>query len=167
MFSLAEVLTPLGGQPVPSRDENISFLVTFGKSGETSWGDDDFYSVWFFSIPKEYTQQFYIRVFDPDTGGENDEIQASLIQGPFLQSMEEGCRSDRNADSQGLLNGLNYKGGNLLASRVFGSEPRYDNNTILWPFSPQQVISVQVNSYIFKVVCEGTSGDDGTFTVIS
>ncbi len=161
---LTEVLTPLGGQPVPSRDENISFLVTFGKSGETSWGDDDFYSVWFFSIPKEYTQQFYIRVFDPDTGGENDEIQGEFnTRSLFAIYGGRGVDPDRNADSQGLLKGLNYKGGNLLASRVFGSEPRYDNKYYTFgPFSPTAGdFSTKWNSYIFKVVCEGVSGDDG------
>ena len=32
------------GQAVPGKDENIPFLVTFGKIGDTSWGDDDFSS---------------------------------------------------------------------------------------------------------------------------
>ena len=62
-------------QAVPGKDENIPYLVTFGKNGETSWGDDDFYSVFFFTIPKDYNRQFYIKVFDPDNGGEIDEIQ--------------------------------------------------------------------------------------------
>ena len=56
----------LSGQPVPGKDENIPFLVTFGKEGKTSWGDDDFYQVFFFSILKETTKPLYIRVFDPD-----------------------------------------------------------------------------------------------------
>ena len=63
------------GQAVPGKDENIPFLVNFGKNGETSWGDDDFYSIFFFTIPKDFNRQFYIKVFDPDCGGENDEIQ--------------------------------------------------------------------------------------------
>ena len=50
-------VTPAGGilygQAVPGKDENIPFLVTFGKSGETSWGDDDFNSIFFFTIPKD------------------------------------------------------------------------------------------------------------------
>ena len=29
-------------QPVPSKEENIPFLVTFGKEADKSWGDDDF-----------------------------------------------------------------------------------------------------------------------------
>ena len=55
----------LFSQPVPGEDENIEFLVTFGRQGETSWGDDDFSQTWFFAIPKDYTGRFYIRVFDP------------------------------------------------------------------------------------------------------
>src|SRR5512135_3730684 len=68
----------LNAQPVPGKDENIPFLVTFGKQGETHWGDANFYQIWFFAIPKDFTQQFYIRVFDPDCGGENDEIQGEF-----------------------------------------------------------------------------------------
>ena len=58
----------LYGQAVPSTDENIPFLVTFGQEGETSWGDDDFFQVFFFTIPKDYAGQVYIRIFDPDCG---------------------------------------------------------------------------------------------------
>ena len=54
-------------QAVPGKDENIPFLVTFGKDGKTSWGDDDFNQIWFFTINRDFSQQFYIRVYDPDT----------------------------------------------------------------------------------------------------
>jgi hypothetical protein len=49
----------VSGQAVPGKEENIPFLVTFGRSGETSWGDDDFYQVFFFTIPREYTGSLY------------------------------------------------------------------------------------------------------------
>ena len=75
---IADYLSRLSGQPVPGKDENIPFLVTFGKEGKTSWGDDDFNQIFFFTIPKDFKQQFYIRVFDPDCGGENDEIQGEF-----------------------------------------------------------------------------------------
>ena len=61
-------------QPVPNVEENIPYLMTFGPKAETSWGDDDFSQAFFFLVPEEYTQPFFIRVFDPDTGGEIDEI---------------------------------------------------------------------------------------------
>jgi len=154
----------LSGQAVPGKDENIPFLVTFGKQGKTSWGDDDFYQVFFFSIRKEFTQQFYIRVFDPDCGGQNDEIQGEFnTKSLFSVYGGKGVDPERNEDSKGWLNGLNYKGGNLLASRIFGSEARYDNKYFTFgPFNPASGdYNVKWDSYIFKVVCEGVSGDDG------
>lgn len=164
LFSGTGFISSVSGQAVPGSDENIPFLVTFGKMGDTSWGDDDFYSVWFFTIPEEYTQQFYIRVFDPDTGGEHDEAKGEFdTRCLFSIYGGKGVDPDRNEESKGLLDGLNYKGGNLLASRVFGNEPAYDNKYYTFgPFSPTAGdYSAKWNSYIFKVVCEGISGDDG------
>ena len=154
----------LSGQAVPGRDENISFLVTFGKQGQTSWGDDDFYQVWFFAVPREYTQQFYIRIFDPDCGGEHDEIQGEFnTRTLFSVYGGKGVDPDQNEDSKGLLNGTNYKGGNLLYSRIFAGEARYDNKYFAFgPLNPTSGdFNKKWNSYIFKVVCEGISGDDG------
>jgi len=154
----------LPGQSVPGKEENIPFLVTFGKHGKTSWGDDDFNQVFFFSIKKEYTQQFYIRVFDPDCGGQNDEIQGEFnTKTLFSVYGGSGVDPERNEDSKGWLNGLNYKGGNLLGSRVFGNEARFDDKYYTFgPFNPTAGdYNSKWNSYIFKVVCEGVTGDDG------
>ncbi|MDQ1297445.1 MAG: hypothetical protein QG611_1427, partial [Bacteroidota bacterium] len=164
LFLMIHSGVELSGQSVPGKEENIPFLVTFGKQGETSWGDDDFYQVFFFSIKKDFTQQFYIRVFDPDCGGQNDEIQGEFnTKTLFSVYGGKGVDPERNEDSKGWLTGLNYKGGNLLASRVFGSEARYDDKYYTFgPFNPTAGdYNSKWNSYIFKVVCEGISGDDG------
>jgi len=154
----------LTGQPVPGKDENIPFLVNFGKFGKTSWGDDDFRQIFFFSILKDYSQPFYIRVFDPDCGGENDEIQG-IFNSKFSFSVYggKGVDPDKNEDSKGLDKGVNFRTGNLLASRVFGSEARFDNKYYTFgPFNPPEGdFNERWNSYIFKIVCEGISGDDG------
>jgi hypothetical protein len=62
-----------------------------------------------------------------------------------------------------LKNGENYKQGNLLASRVFGNEPGYDNGYYSFgPFNPSEGdYNEKWKSYIFKIVCEGIIGDDG------
>jgi hypothetical protein len=154
----------LQAQAVPGKDENIPFLVTFGKFGKTSWGDNDFYQIFFFSILKDYTKPFYIRVFDPDCGGENDEIQGDF-NSKFLFSVYggKGVDPDKNEDSKGLDKGVNYKSGNLLASKVFGSEARFDNKYYTFgPFNPPEGdFNERWNSYIFKIICEGINGDDG------
>jgi hypothetical protein len=154
----------LSGQAVPGKDENIPFLVTFGKEGKTSWGDDDFYQIFFFAIPKDFKKQIYIRVFDPDCGGENDEIQGDFnTKTLFSVYGGKGVDPEKNEESKGLLKGLNYKSGNLLASKVFGSEARYDNKYYTFgPFNPTEGdFNVRWNSYFFKIVCEGIIGDDG------
>jgi len=154
----------LKAQAVPGKDENIPFLVTFGKFGKTSWGDNDFYQIFFFSILKDYTKPFYIRVFDPDCGGENDEIQGEFnSKFQFSVYGGKGVDPDKNEDSKGLDKGVNYKTGNLLSSKVFGSEAKYDNKYYTFgPFNPSEGdFNERWNSYIFKVICEGISGDDG------
>ena len=154
----------LNAQAVPGKDENIPFLVTFGKEGKVSWGDNDFFQIFFFSIPKDFNQQFYIRVFDPDCGGENDEIQGEF-NSKTLFSVYGGVGADpeQHEESRGLEKGINYKIGNQLASRVFGAEPRYDNKYFSFgPLTPTEgEFNQKWNSYIFKVVIEGVTGDDG------
>lgn len=151
-------------QPVPGKDENIPFLVTFGKEGKTSWGDDSFYSVWFFSINKDYTRPFYIRVFDPDCGGEHDEIQGEFNSRTlFTVYGGKGVDPEVNLESRGDEKGLNYKRGNLLASRMFAKDPKTDNKYhVFGPFNPTDGdFNLKWNSYMFKIVCEGVAGDDG------
>jgi hypothetical protein len=151
------------GQPVPGKDENIPFLVTFGKSGKTSWGDNDFYQIFFFTIPKDFRQQFYIRVFDPDCGGENDEIQGDFnTKTMFSVYGGIGVDPEKNEASKGLVKGVDYKTGNLLASKVFGSEAKYDNKYYTFgPFNPAEGELSEKWGYIFKIISEGISGDDG------
>jgi hypothetical protein len=153
-----------GAQPVPGLDENIEFLVTFGKDGETSWGDDDFSQTWFFAIPKEYKGKFYIRVFDPDTGGENDEgkgewntkMQYTLYGG-------KGVDPELNEDSRGIDPKLKgYKSGTIIATKIFGSEKQYDGKYYTFgPFNPAEGDYSERWGYIFKFICDGISGDDG------
>lgn len=152
------------GQPVPGKDENIPFLVTFGKDGKISWGDDSFYSVWFFLIPKDYSKPFYIKVFDPDCGGENDEIQGDFnTRTMFSVYGGAGVDPDKNEESRGDVKGMNYKKGNLLASRIFARDPKTDNKYhVFGPFNPTDGdFNQKWDRYVFKIVCEGISGDDG------
>ena len=52
LFILLNLTVNSIAQQVPAAEENIPFLVTFGKDGEKSWGDDDFSESFFFIIPK-------------------------------------------------------------------------------------------------------------------
>lgn len=149
-------------QPVPNVDENIPYLMTFGLEAETSWGDDDFSQAFFFSVPEDYDQPFFIRVFDPDTGGEIDEIAGEFnTRCTYEVFGGEGVWSEDDAKETTPRG--NYKSGTLLASRAFGQNPRYDNGWYTFgPFNPAQGEYSDVwNSRMFKIICEGVAGDDG------
>ena len=65
-------------QPVPAKDENIPYLVTFGKDADRSWGDYELCQIFFCRIPFSCKSPFYVRIFDPDTGGAIDEQKADF-----------------------------------------------------------------------------------------
>lgn len=149
-------------QPVPTVEENIPYLVTFGQEGDIKWGDDDFCQIFFFIIPKEHTSPIYFRVYDPDVGGEIDELKGEFnTKTKFSIYGGLSCYSDKDARSTDPKG--NFKSGNLLASKTFAVNAKYDQNWYTFgPFNPSEgeLIS-KFNGYVFKVVAEGISGDDG------
>ncbi len=87
-------------QSAPAVDENIPYLMTFGGNSSTAWGDDDFCQIFFCVIPTSQKEPVYIRVFDPDTGGNLDEVKGefnSVIN--FSVYGGKGCWSDTSAQS--------------------------------------------------------------------
>ncbi|HOU95455.1 MAG TPA: hypothetical protein PLN06_02370 [Bacteroidales bacterium] len=160
---LAAGIHEISGQPVPGQDENIQFLVTFGKQGETSWGDDDFSQTWFFAIPKDYKGRFYIRVFDPDIGGEYDEQKGEWdTRTLFSIYGGKGVDPEINDESRGIQPTGNYKSGTLLASRTFGNDTQFDSKYYTFgPFNSSEGDYSEKWGYIFKVIADGVSGDDG------
>ena len=150
------------GQAIPSEEENIPFLVTFGKKSDTSWGDNDFSQIWFFMVPETYKGMVYIRVFDPDVGGMHDELNG-VFDTKMTYSIYGGKDAYTHEEAQKVNPKGKYKTGNLLTSRTFGVDPKYDNNWFSFgPFDPTQgEYYPKYGCYIFKVICEGIDGDDG------
>lgn len=149
-------------QPVPAEEENIPHLVTFGGQADRSWGDDDFCQIFFFRIPVTQIEPVYIRVFDPDTGGELDEGKGEFnTKVRFSVYGGKGCYSDE--DAQAVDPKGNYKSGNMLASKSFGQSNRYDNNWYTFgPFNPSEGEYIEkFDGLVFKIISQGESGDDG------
>lgn len=163
LILLSFILTGiLSGQPVPAQDENIPHLMTFGPKAETSWGDDDFSQVFFFLVPEDFTNPIFIRVFDPDIGGEIDELNGTWDT-RMTYSVYGGKGSYTHPDAQETQPVGNYKSGNLLSTKTFGENPRYDNNWYTFgPYNPTEGEYVEkFQGHIFKVICEGVVGNDG------
>jgi hypothetical protein len=159
---IAGFVTGLKSQPVPAGDENIPYLMTFGPKASTSWGDDDFSQTFFFLIPKNFNQPIYIRVYDPEIGGVTDELDGAFdTKMSYTVYGGKDCYS--NKDAQETQPTGNYRSGNLLASKIFGDQPNYDQKWYTFgPFNPSEGEFVsKFDGYVFKVICEGVEGDDG------
>lgn len=152
----------ISAQKFPSAEENIPYFITFGPKAETSWGDDDFSQTFFFLIPEAFTEPVYIRVFDPDCGGEIDELNGTFnTRMVFAVYGGTGCYS--HPDAKGVDPVGEYKSGNLLATRTFGINPQTDNNWFTFgPFNPTEGEYVEMfGGYILKLIVDGVAGDDG------
>jgi hypothetical protein len=152
----------LFSQSAPAVDENIPYLMTFGGNALKSWGDDDFCQVFYCIVPPSQTDPVYIRVYDPDTGGDLDELKGEFnTVVNFSIYGGNDCWSDTTA--QGLNKTGNYKSGYLLASKSFGVDPKYDKKWYTFgPFNPSEGKYVEkLGGRVFKVIAQGISGDDG------
>jgi len=149
-------------QQVPANDENIPYLVTFGANAITAWGDDDFYQIFFCVVPVSQTGPVYLRVYDPDTGGNLDELKGKFNTiTKFSIYGGKDCWSEA-ANENIKQNGKNTKG-YLLASKSFGSESTYNNNWYTFgPINPFEGELVEkLGGRVFKITAQGVSGDDG------
>lgn len=162
LLTLIAGFTSALAQPVPGDDENIPFLMTFGKDSETEWGDDNFVQIIFFSIPSDCATPVYIRVFDPDCGGKNDEIRGDWNTKTRF-SVYGGKESCSNKDAQKSNIKGKFKSGTMLATKTFGSEPQYDDKWYTFgPFNPSEGEDLpEFGGRTFKLVIEGLNGDDG------
>mgnify|MGYP001764525488 FL=1 len=165
MFIVILAASPgmVNAQEVPGPDENIPFLMTFGKDGGiTSWGDDDFSQTFFFALPKDYRDPFYIRVFDPETGGKTDELN-NFWNTRMMYSIYGGKGCYTHPEANGIAPKGNYKSGTLLATRTFGMDNKLDERWFTFgPFNPADgEYYPKFQSNIFKIICDGISGDDG------
>lgn len=162
IFGFLLITTKCIAQQVPAVEENIPFLVTFGKNGDKSWGDDDFSQTYFFVIPKFQVKPVYIRVFDAETSGENDEKKGDYnTKTKFSLYGGKTCFTSKDVRYNDPIG--NYKSGNLLATKTFISSEIYDGEWYTFgPFNPTEGELVNdYGGYIFKIIAEGISGDDG------
>jgi len=149
-------------QSAPAMEENIPYLVTFGKDASTAWGDDDFCQIFFFLIPSSQTNPVYIRVYDPDTGGALDEAKGEFNTiTNFSIYGGNGCWTDTAAKS--FHPAGNYRSGYLLSSKSFGVDPKYDKKWYSFgPLDPFQGEYIEkLGGHVFKIIAQGISGDDG------
>lgn len=154
------LMTP--AQQTPSPDEKIPYVCTFSSGSDKAWGDDDFVQVFFFVVPETYRKPVYVRLYDPEIGGAIDENHGNF-DSKCRFSVYGGPKAHSNPAAQSQDPVGDYKSGNLLTTKTFSNEKQYDKQWVtLGPFNPADgELQPQFKGRIFKLVVEGTEGDDG------
>ncbi len=152
----------VSAQMVPGEFEQIDFLITFGKSCPTNWGDDDYSQTFFFIIPESFTHPVYIRVFDPDIGGEHDQANGEFDT-KIKYEVYGGSGTYSEPDARTIHPKGNYKSGTLIATKTFGQNELYDNEWYSFgPINPLEGEFVdELDGYVIKIIAEGVRGNDG------
>lgn len=158
----------LHAQVMPSVEENIAYLVTFSKSADKTWGDDDNIQIYFFTVPEAVKVPFYIRVFDPDNGGTIDENRVGFNSKTKF-SVYGGIAAHSNQDAKQPNPIRNFKSGVMLNTKTFGEDPTTDNKWYNFgPFNAMEgELQPELGGYVFKLVVEGMEGDDGNLYKLS
>lgn len=148
-------------QRIPNEVENIDYLITYGKDAPSSTGDDDHVQTFFFIIPENFDSPFYVRVYDPEAAGSHDEPAGSYNTKTRFSIY--GGAGTITEDSRNVNPVGNYKGGNIMATKVFGNELTYDSKWYAFgPFNPSEgEYSPDLKGKILKIITEGVTGDDG------
>jgi len=158
-LSLVPWLAP--AQAVPNPGERVESLVTFGAQSDITWGDDDYTQTFFFLIPEGQRQPVYIRVWDPDCGGQNDDLKGSAstttsfsLYGGAGTFSGPGAREPKASPNPS---------GRLIKSQTFGNEPQYDGKWFTFgPLNPLEGEPVsEFKGRVFKMIAKGLSGNDG------
>ncbi len=150
-------------QSVPSLDEKFPYLGTFAKNSQKEWGDDDFVQTFFFVIPLSEKNPIYIRIYDPESSGTNDELHGPAFNTKTRFSVYGGKGAHTDPAAKNINPVGNFKSGIQLATKTFSNETEHDNKWIsLGPFNPTEgELDPTFNQYVFKIVIEGLDGDDG------
>jgi len=139
---------------------NMDMLATFGNMSKTDIEPESFCQTIFFVIPENHQNSFYVRVFDPDCGGANDDSKGLWETNTEFEIYGgTGCIHLTTIDEE-----IKYVSstGTLLQEELFAEEPTIDNSWVTFgPFTADQGEKLPAYSgRYFKLIVEGKTGND-------
>jgi len=146
-------------------DSDVAFITTFGPAAPSSAGDDDHVQIIFFEVPEvSPSDTLYVRIFDPDTGGANDgagltpigeTVMSYSLRGGTGAYTDLAARSDHPGPA-GINSGI------LITQIAIGVDAALDGTWLALPVNRDQGELVAGGTRrVFKLVIQGTAGDDG------
>lgn len=156
---VASAIVAFGIGPATGQEQPLS--VTYGPGASTAEGDYDYRAAVYLRVPAAIEDQLFLRIFDPDTGGEHDllygdawntEVRFTLFGGPGAGTLPVAPIEE--------IKDEDLRTGEILAERVIGSSSAFDDT---W----QTIASFTANQgekedghFVFRLLVEGLGGDD-------
>lgn len=158
IFGSVEGVGDAQAQSTPAPLEASPLLVTFGPQAPISEGDHDHKQYIRFSVP-EGAGELFIRVFDPDIGGRNDEYLTGWGTQTRFDLYGDNAAAELSRDADGAIQ--ESISGKPLASVTFGADDDTDDQ---W----KTLFTVDANKGSangprreFVLAVEGAEGTDG------
>ena len=157
---LACLLLLGAGGAAPALAQEMPLSVIYGPAASTAEGDDDYRELIFLSVPADLEDRLYLRIFDPDTGGDHDlayggsedtETRYALVGGAGALSAVAGSAAPSAED---LASGEPIREASVAASAALDGKWQ-----TIASFLPDQGELVG-DRRVFRLLVEGLAGND-------
>ena len=150
-----------GGWSAAVQAQEAPLVVTYGPAASTAEGDPDFREVIFLSVPDGLKDRLYLRVFDPDTGGEHDLVYDAADDTQVRFTLFGGEGAYTGVAGAGVEPGAEQlAAGTTLGEQVVAASAALDDRwQTLFSVTADQGEAVG-GRRIFRLQVEGVSGDD-------
>lgn len=155
LAALMASLVAMGPAAIAAEDSPAQ-LITYGAdaAGETR----DVRQAIYFAVPETLAGPLYVRLYDPDTGGDHDVTTGRRGETRTRFVLYGGQGADTAPDSR---DGDDPGGGRLIAEREFGTDRRLDGRWMTWTRLTAAQGASAGSERVFRIDVIGGSGDDG------
>jgi large repetitive protein len=149
------------GWSATAEAQEAPLVVTYGPKASTAEGDPDFREVIFLSVPDGLEDRLYLRVFDPDTGGEHDLVYNAADDTQVRFTLFGGEGAYTGVAGAGVEPGAEQlAAGTALGEQVVAASAASDDRwQTLFSVAAEQGEAVG-GRRIFRLQVEGVAGDD-------
>jgi PKD repeat protein len=148
------------GAAAPLQAQEIPLSVTYGPAASTAEGDDDYRELIFFSVPADLQDRLYLRIFDPDTGGDHDLIYGEAEDTETRYALFGGNGALSAVAASVAPTPEDLATGELIREVSIGSSAVLDSKwQTIASFTPDQGELVG-DRRAFRLLVEGLSGND-------
>lgn len=155
----AVLLSSAWGQSASPID--VPLLITYGPEAGTREGDPTYSQVIYLELPEDLKERVYVRVFDPDSGGEHDLVYGQENTSTrFALYGGEGVLVLPDDAGQSVSEGeLNT--GVLLSEKRYGQSDQFDNSWVNVGLLKADQGEKQGGRRLFRLLVTGEAGNDG------